>query len=185
MRQTPETAAGYCPRPQPEPCPGQLPAHITVDDPGVGPIAIRIDQAHVRLTWCENDTEIVRLVPIDDYMGLVIAVRNAPGGEEAYVALRHADPSLTVQLSTVFEDHEVDDLMRAWQIWAESLGVEQLVEMANGILEPVPGRAKARTVARRPAPRRVNPHFRSRRPNPMTGARPGAPMSGAEIIARR
>lgn len=185
MRQMADTSAGRSPRAQIEPCPGQLPAHVSVRDENDSGPSILLDGERARLTWNSDGRELVRIVPLGDYIGLVIAVETDSEGEVARVTLRHDDRTLDVPLHEARYDHEINDLMRAWGIWADSLGVERLVEMADGALETVEQAAGRQSVRRRTAPRRVNRHFRTRRPNVMQGFVPDGALAGTEIIARR
>lgn len=149
-----------------EPCPGQLPATFVMPAPGERMTSVRLSDDHVTLTSPSDDGDIVRLARLDDYRGLVISVAHDGDREVASVILRHDDDTLSVPLHRVSHDHEISDLMRAWEIWSDALALDRYVEMADGSLEPVPTASMRRPApVAHAAPRRSNRHFRTGRPS--------------------
>lgn len=180
MRQTNDSHAAFTPHRHVDPCPGQLPVRFTAIGDDGEQNSVQLNGEHAVLSRRDG---VVNVVPLTDYVGLVVAVRKHGDCEEARVLLRHRDPALDVVLNATTEDHEISGLLRAWSIWSDTLGVERMVDMGNGVLEPIPGYQDLPPASRRAAPRRTNRHFRRRRPclgslNPMDRVR------GAEIIAR-
>lgn len=124
-------------------------------------------------------------VPLSAYRGVLLSVRERPGGPLVALRLHHANGDLGVPL---FEADDTNDVIAEWQLWARALARPLLIENADGeICEPF--ERLGGVVVKRPKARRANRFFAERRPRFLcarkTGGRPsGVVHRDAEIIAR-
>lgn len=68
-------------------------------------------------------------VPVENYVGVVIACRERPNGAFYHLSLAHRDPELCVTLKEASDQAEIVD---AWRRWAVFFAMPALIESATG-----------------------------------------------------
>lgn len=181
MRQTPYSEAANAVGHTHDLFPGHLPKRLSMPASADGPAAVALFADHVRLTFSSGGGEIVRIVALSDYDGLIVGVHSLDGAEQAVVEMRHKDTALSFPLMAA-EKKDLRAFLDAWAAWGEVLGLPRYVEMAGGVLQRVPLQPTGLPMAR-PHPRRRNRHFHAGRPVLMPADH--GRFVGREIIARR
>ena len=124
------------------PLPVQWPVRFTAQSGGVQVADSQIWDELVALTKQDQGTDITTLIPMRDFLGVVVGVAKEGAVEEALVVLRHRDgPDGAVgdiPLTAAREHGDVEALLRIWREWAAALHLPAYVEMPEGRLEAAP-----------------------------------------------
>lgn len=139
------------------PLPVHWPVRFTAASGGNEVADIQIWDELVALTRRDRGTDITTLIPMRDFLGVVVGVAKEGAIEEALVVLRHRDgpdgPVGDIPLTAAREHDDVEALLGIWREWAAALHLPAYVEMPEGRLEAAPSALRSVHVGN-PQPRR-------------------------------
>lgn len=122
------------------PLPVQLPVRFSLEEPDGARTHIKLFDDNVAITTSPGGAEITQLIPMRDFVGVIVGVNNVGDSEHAFVALRHKAGKFgqigDIPLVMTQDDHDVQGLLAYWREWADILFLPAFVEMPEGRLEP-------------------------------------------------
>lgn len=122
------------------PLPVQLPVRFAMQETNGEQAEVKLFEDRVAITSNPGGAEITRLIPMRDFVGVVVGVNKVDDSEHAFVALRHKDGKTgqvgDIPLTITQDDKDVQALLSYWRDWADILFLPAFVEMPEGKLEP-------------------------------------------------
>lgn len=122
------------------PLPVQLPVRFSMEESDGALSDVKLYDDRVAITSKPGGAEITQLIPMRDFVGVVVGVNKVGESEHAFVALRHKNGKFgqvgDIPLTVTQDDSDVEGLLSYWREWAEILYLPAFVEMPEGKLEP-------------------------------------------------